>query len=345
MCIFLNNQLLCNHKGKGKYGGYCYKHRRNYLVNDHQLIDRTKFTGQCSDYLKKDIIYTISRITNNIPVKDISTNKQDLFKVLVVMFHRLQSFHEKETLSKIIYIQRFYKQRSIYLYQELRGEGFLHPNVCNNETDFFTYETHQEIDPKYFFSYKDSKGFIWFFDIRSFIKLIEMNQTNPYTREELPEDIIENATNLFKKLGLQEEEPEILFQTREKRIHQKTIDIFSKIEQFGYECNFQWFLRLRRRELRNLYKNLEDIWNYRLQLTYEIKSRIAPPNGLVFTTSFQEVMGMDKQDLQELILQEILKFDGAVQDSDKKLGFMYFIIGLGSVSLDCHNSHPWLLYV
>ena len=172
-----------------------------------------------------------------------------------------------------------------------------------------------------------------------------MNQTNPYTREELPEDIIENATNLFKKLGLQEEEPEILFQTREKRIHQKTIDIFSKIEQFGYECNFQWFLRLRRRELRNLYKNLEDIWNYRLQLTYEIKSRIAPPNGLVFTTSIQEVMGMDKQDLQELILQEILKFDGAVQDSDKKLGFMYFIIGLGSVSLDCHNSHPWLLYV
>ena len=49
--------------------------------------------------------------------------------------------------------------------------------------------------------------------------------------------------------------------------------------------------------------------------------------------------------VSELILQEVLKFDGAVLDSDKKLGFMYFIIGLGSVSLSCHNSHPWLLYV
>ena len=173
-----------------------------------------------------------------------------------------------------------------------------------------------------------------------------MNQANPYTREEIPVDVIHRAKQLATILRLNEiEEPGIIFQSREQRIKQKTIDVFSKIEQFGYECNFEWFLQLRRRDLRNLYKNLEDIWNYRLQLTYEMKSGIAPPNGLVFTTPIYEIMSMEKQDLQELLLQDILKFDGARTDSDKKLGFMYFIIGLGSVSMHCHNAHPWLLYV
>ena len=30
-------------------------------------------------------------------------------------------------------------------------------------------------------AYKDEKNILWFFDIRSFNKLVEMNQPNPYT--------------------------------------------------------------------------------------------------------------------------------------------------------------------
>ena len=346
MCLFSVNQELCNGCGKVKYGGYCYKHRRNYLVNDKQTIEFNHFTSQSSDYLKKDIVKTISMITGTNPIKEISSKKGELFKELVSLYTNLHRYSHLENLQKVVKIQRYYKQKNIQLFGTLRGEGFKNPLKCQNDTDFFTYETYNELDPKYFFSYKDVNGFIWFFDIRSFLKLVELNQSNPYTREDIPQKVIDNAQELSDKLQLyQPEEPEVVFQNRNQRIKQKTIDVFSKIEQLGYECNFEWFIRLRRRELRNLYKNLEDIWNYRLQLTYAMKSSIAPPNGLVFTTSLQEVMGMDKQDLQELILQEVLKFDGARTESDKKLGFMYFIIGLGSVSLDCHNAHPWLLYV
>lgn len=346
MCLFLENQEICNGCGKVKYGGFCYKHRRSYLVNEKQQIDLNRFTSQSSDYLKKDIVKTISMITGKNPIKEISSKKNDLFKELVSLYANIHRYTDLDNLEKVVKVQRYYKQKNNQLFGTLRGDGFKNPIKCQNETDFFTYETYRELDPKYFFSYKDVKGFIWFFDIRSFLKLVELNQSNPYTREDIPENVISNAQKLSDKLQLyQPEEPEVVFQNRNQRIKQKTIDVFSKIEQFGYECNFEWFLRLRRRELRNLYKNLEDIWNYRLQLTYEMKSSIAPPNGMVFTTSLQEVMCMDKQDLQELILQEVLKFDGARTVPDKKLGFMYFIIGLGSVSLDCHNSHPWLLYV
>ena len=34
---------------------------------------------------------------------------------------------------------------------------------------------------------------------------------------------------------------------------------------------------------------MEDLWNYRLQLTNEIKSEICPPNGLNFTTRVSDV--------------------------------------------------------
>ena len=40
-----------------------------------------------------------------------------------------------------------------------------------------------------------------------------------------------------------------------------------------------------------------------------------------------------------------MKFNNAVNIDDKKLGYMYFLIGLGSVSKECYDSHPWLMYV
>ena len=130
------------------------------------------------------------------------------------------------------------------------------------------------------FSYKDLGNFIWFFDIRSFNKLMEMGQNNPYTREEIPNDVKERAKKLSEILKLTKEDElidnENMRLTRQQIIKQKTIDIFSQMEQFGYGCNIEWFLELNNRKLKTLYRNLEDIWNYRLNLSYEIKSRISP---------------------------------------------------------------------
>ena len=51
------------------------------------------------------------------------------------------------------------------------------------------------------------------------------------------------------------------------------------------------------------------------------------------------------EDIQNLILNEIIKFQNAQSSEDKKLGYMYFIIGLGSgISQDCFNCHTWIAY-
>ena len=52
-----------------------------------------------------------------------------------------------------------------------------------------------------------------------------------------------------------------------------------------------------------------------------------------------------KEVLQELIINDVMKFRGATTDEDKKLGYMYFLIGLGSVSRECWETHQWLMHV
>ena len=90
---------------------------------------------------------------------------------------------------------------------------------------------------------------------------------------------------------------------------------------------------------------MEDIWNYRVGLRMSDKIRIAPPDGRIFMLPVQEIYTFSsKYGLQNLILNEIQKFDNA-QDSDKKLGFMYFLIGLGMVSPPCFSAHEWMMLV
>ena len=332
----------CNNKGSSKYNDFCIKHKREYLVKD-DLIQRDRFTSKSSDYLKKDIIKTLKYINK---FQTNSWKKDYLFECLKKWFNILDKY--QNNISDIIKIQKFIKNKP-KLGDELRGDGFFNKELCNNDTDFFTYYNINEVNNRYFYSYKDRKGFLWFFDLRSFNKLVEMKQNNPYTREELTTESIDRSKALSKliKLNKNDDIDDItkLNQTRAQIIKQKVIDLFSQIEQSGYESNIDWFLTLNTRRLKQLYKSLEDIWNYRLQLDQNTKDRISPPNGLVFNIPVNDVWRLNNRDsIQEIIINEAMKFNNAVSLEDKKLGYMYFLIGLGTISLECYNSHQWMAW-
>jgi hypothetical protein len=340
--------IMCIHEtcknDKEVYGKYCYKHRSNHLLNKEGCIIFERFTKKTSDYVVNDLRNTLKSLHMRNSLR--KTNKQTLYTTLLQYYtDKIEPYHV--VTSEIIYIQRHYKKTKNKEINILRGEGFINMKLCNNDFDFYTYETPNEIDTRYFFSYKDKQHFIWFFDIRSFNKLIEKKQGNPYTRDEIPLDIIQKALKLSNILGIKDHLiKKTLHLTRKQNIKQKTIDIFSTIEQCGYECHFDWFLDLDIRHLRKLYRNLEDIWNYRLQLTQDTKSRIVPPHGEIFTIPVNDVFRiMNIYTLQECILNEITKFNSAISDEDKKLGYMYFLIGLGQVSSVCYHSHHWMMYI
>ena len=221
---------------------------------------------------------------------------------------------------------------------------------CNNKEDFYTYELIKDIPDKYFYSYKDSKEFIWGFDIRSLEKLISMNYPNPYTTEIIPKEIIDDFQKkllLIKKRTSYENLTDIIERDRGEIIHQRIVDLCSSIEQSGYSCMVEWISLLNLRKLKELYKQLEDLWNYRAQLSHEIKCRIIPPNGQIFNMSVSEVFSIQNiYEIQELILNEVYKFTNTQNDSDKRLGYMYFIISLSYVSRECYLCHQdWIVFI
>jgi len=341
MCEFLKDENQC--KKKCMYGNYCNKHKKNYLVKDNIIIYE-RFTNKSSDYLKGDIISTLKTKNKKCYLTLEKNKKKDYyFDAIVNFIDSFKKYNDKD----IIKIQSIIRRKNINNNTNLRGKGYLNRKLCNNEEDFFTYESKEDIDDIYFISYTDEKNLTWGFDVRSFNKLLQFDCKNPYTRENFPDNFILKAktvTKILKNKNLKLNHNSEIAKERKNNIKQLTVDLFSEIEISGYDCNIQWFLDLDIRHLKKLYKILEDIWNYRAQLSQEVKNNIVPPNGIIFNTPIYDINRITiRRELQELIINDASKFKTAVTQSDKNLGFMYFLIGLGHVSRDCYLTYSWLI--
>lgn len=334
-CIFLETGGKC--EKKTTYGCYCKKHKRVHLVDHDNNIILQNFTYIEADYLKADLCNYYR--TNIIPAKKIGKlKKKEIYEKVRESIKSKN--HYTENVAKIVMIQSLVRRKTITPIVELK---------CNNQEDFYSYDLLISIPRKYYYSYLDPSDFRWGFDIRSLHKLIELNYPNPYTTEEIPPSIkrdIQAKFEILKGGASYEDNIELIERDRNNMIKQNTVDLFSLIEQHGYSCDIDWFLNLSFRRLKELYKHLEDLWNYRLGLTDEYKRIISPPNGCLFSTPVSEVINYNhKEDIQELILHDVSKINRCEIDSDRRMGYFYFIIGLGQVSPNCWNAHHQILSI
>jgi len=337
-CQFITeiNLPLC--KYEPKYGCFCYKHRREYLIiND--TINNERFTGLEKDYLRKDIIKFRKEKMNKQSSND---SKNKLFIDVKNFIDSVNNYNNSLNMKSIVKIQSLYRG-----YNYRKNTTML---KCNNDEDFYTYDLLKDIPKKYYYSYMDFNNIRWGFDIRSLYKLFQLNMPNPYTTEVVPTNIIDEVNTIVTNLKNNNDFNDLVDDIKRDRndiIKQKIVDLFSFIEQSGYTCHVEWFLSLNIRRLKQLYKELEDIWNYRSQLTEQMKRNICPPDANIFKTPLIEVLNYNnKEDLQELIIHEVTKFTQAISDSDRKLGFMYFLAGFGHVSHQCYSAHiEWLSFM
>jgi len=177
--------------------------------------------------------------------------------------------------------------------------------------------------------------------------LIDYNKLNPYTTEVIPENVltrIRSKMNKLSKKSSYQDLESIIIKDRKEKIKRNVVDLFSDIEISGYSCLIDWFLTLSIRRLKELYKQLEDLWNYRLREYVDTKKRLSPPDGQLFTTPIINLSDYQTiQDTQELIMYDILKFKNITDISDRKLGYMYFLICLSYVSPECYTIHgDWI---
>lgn len=327
----MNKCIKCSHNSK--YGDYCYRHRCFHLLDDNNEIIEDRFTNNSKDYTKSVLkIYVKEKNLYTLDIKNLK--KHELFNF--ISSDIIKRNIEKDSggtidISSIKKIQRFYKKRLIS-----KREG------CNNLEDFYTYDPINDIPHVFFYIYTDEKDFKWGFDIRSLDKLIKNSKFNPYTMEQLPEEII---SDIRKKIELLHKTKQFkplendIKKTKKEEVNLRLIDICSEIERSGRSCNIEWIKSLSIHNLRKFYRQLEDIWNYRSQLSTESKYRICP-DGQIFRTPISEIAIINnKLSLMDIITKDIYKFTQCPLESDKNLGYMYTLIALSYVSMECYNSH------
>ena len=350
-CIFIDEKKqknICG--GYQRYGSYCWKHRKNHLLDSESNIIIDNFTHVSKDYTFKEIkdYYIKNHLKKN--EKKTKLTKDHCFSVISKSREIYNYYSHPLNQKKILLVQNYFKEKQRNKYEIVRGPGFKDRKLCNNDEDFYTFEELDKISDKYFYSYRDTNDHIWGFDIRSLKKLIDLNYDNPYTTEKISQNVKDMVNQEIEKLSQSNENVSIqqeVINDRKMIIKQRITDLFSQMEISGYSCSVEWLLDLQIHKLKKLYRSLEDIWNYRAALPIEVKRRIAPPNGRVFVYPIQEINNYtNKLDLLDVITNEVSKFTQAQDISDQKLGYMYFLIGLGYVSQGCYTTHSnWLNFI
>ena len=280
----------------------------------------------------------------------------------ICKFYNRRTTGKKHELSYSLYNYLYLSSKAVKIQKMVRGflrrklnkshgPGFYDRGSCTNLTDFFTLEDLKTLDHEQFYSYKDSDGFIYGFNILSLYNLIDKgNPINPYNRNPFPKNFIPTMRNhirLSRVLGInieidiKEEVDEI---TPLKRFELRTLSLFQTIDSLGNYSDSNWLLSLNHQQLKLYLKELHDIWNYRAQLSQETKMLICPPTGDPFRGTDNQTVGrMSTFSLKKLTvsIMENLVNSGSEQSS-KALGAFYVLSALTLVNSDAATALPWL---
>ena len=115
------------------------------------------------------------------------------------------------------------------------------------------------------------------------------------------------------------------------------------MDQLDQYTNPAWFLDLNMNSLYKFYKEAEDIWNYRLNLSKEIKNKIVPPDGHVFKVIPKNVLKEypTLSKLRNLCLDVMEKLIYSASDrSDRVNGCIYILLALVIVNKDAALAMP-----
>ena len=278
----------------------------------------------------------------------IEGKKRDLFDRLLVYFDTLLPYINH--IGDIIKIQQQFKCSLDQKINKLKSSFSYKHSDFVNDSDFFTLEKLSTIDPKYIFSYRDSNGFIYGFDMRSINKLLTQSDKNPYTGRKIEADIITNAKSYLHLLDIKgynlsscKDEENDTFSNPKYTIKRRIIKVFQEMDNLDQYTNPSWFLDLNTSDLYKFYKEAEDIWNYRLNLSKEIKKQIVPPDGKVFSIEPKNIMKYypTKDKLRCLCLDVIEKLIYSADDrSDRVNGCIYVLLALVIVNPSAAQAMP-----
>lgn len=242
---------------------------------------------------------------------------------------------ETSHIREIIIIQKTFRKWNIY-----------RRNKSNNKEDCGTLDNIFTIPIEYYFDYLDRDGFTYAFDLRT----LDMISINPYNQKPFPNDEkfkkkLESKIQFIKKTErkMKYESPKL---TEEQKYDQFLIRVFQKFDMIGQYTDTSWFDNLSFDDLKKLYRNAFDMFDYRAQLTPEIRKKITK-NGVIFSTLINEISLLrpkHKKYLQLEILKEMEKIvDEGFDKEYKTLGVNLILTALVEVSPNAALALPHLV--
>jgi len=299
-------------------------------------------------------------------IENINYNVSQLKQIL--KFYKQKQSGNKSELKKRIYNFLKYSYYSIkiqkivriYLVKKLikiHGPGL--KEECVNETDFYSLEEIKNLKIGNFFSvYDNDKNKVYGFNIKSIKYYTDSSKSvvikNPYTSEPLDniKYIIKRYIKLCKLLKINVQFNEIEKELKEEaknnenNINTYATTVFSKIDELGNYSDVNWFLQLSTGRLVKYIRELTDIWNYRAQLSNEVKKNICYPSGNPFQGYERELRCLNNINhlkLQRMSLNVMTNFISKGRNNeDSSLGAFYVLGALTLVNPHAANAIPWL---
>jgi len=351
----------------------------------NNIINHHKYTSSLEDYIgiirekcEKDILLSKkqSKIENeNISIPTIH-NYQELMdynynvtqlKIFAKYYKLKISGNKKELLTRIfvylklsfyiLKIQKLFRGFILRKFMLYHGPAYKNKSICTNSTDFITMEEIKDLSFTQFFSYKDQDNFIYGFDISSLYHLIFKSNKcpkhikNPYNRNLIPEEMIKNLRAILRiskiynlPIVLEIEDVSNTL-SHEKALELRCLNLFQTIDSLGNYSDPKWFLSLNRNQILKMLRELNDIWNYRAQLSFEIKRNICPPNGNPFMNlnMYYVQNEPDLINVKKIVLEVLEKLVNNNADKDSKTLGAYYVLGsLTLVNNLAAASLPWL---
>lgn len=264
----------------------------------------------------------------------------------------------KTELTKRIYEHMYYYSFAVKIQSAFRKKisnkyrSLIRFRDTVNDVDFLTMDRLVDLPRTQFFSFKESDGFVYGFDVMSFYQLIFVNKilTNPYTRSEFQKETIHDFNNLVKyasflkmPINIAIEKDEV---TPQQQQELKVVALFQKINSLGNYADSNWFMKLDSIRLFKFLKDLNDIWNYRAQITDQTKRAICPPYGNPFRNIRVNAEFNTSSDIfivrRELISLLDTFINSGIDKENQTLGSYYVLSALTLVSSEAAIALPWL---
>jgi hypothetical protein len=309
-------------------------------------------------------IHDYNKLTEN------NYNLQQL-KIMAKFYKLKLSGNKKELITRlylflffsyyVVKIQKIFRGRLQRKFDSYFGPAFKKREICTNDTDFVTMDDLKDIQYGQFYSFKDNDGRVYGFDIASIYNLIYKNTDsiniskiggiNPYNRNKIPSFVMIDLKMIVRTSKILKININLDFDTNlgnvsnTKTVEMRTLTLFQNIDSLGNYSSPEWFLTLNRNQLIKFLRELSDIWNYRAQLSNEIKQKICPPTGDPFRNiNLSYIMNEnDLLNIKKIILDILEKFVNNGVDRDSKTLGAYYVLGaLTLVNDSAATSLPWL---